>query len=135
MNGLWLIVLVGGLVWFWLDSARARELATEVARGMCEKRGLQFLDETVSQVRLGLRWTPGGLRLRRMFSFDFSMEGTGRRGGWLILLGTQVEQFDLGLPKASEPAPAAGADGTGTPAKTQAEKEGQKVVPFKRPKK
>jgi len=132
MNGLWLIVVIGLLVWFWLDSARARELATELARSMCHKRGLQFLDDTVSQTRFGLRWTPNGLRLRRMFSFDFSMEGLGRRSGWLILLGTQVEQFDLGLPKASESFPSVQA-GTQKPLKPEEKKE-EKVVPFKRPK-
>jgi len=132
MNALWLIAVIGVLVWFWLDSARARELATELARAMCQKRGLQFLDDTVSQSRLGLRWTSSGLRLRRMFSFDFSMEGLGRRSGWLILLGTQVEQFDLGLPKASESIPPAEAGSVKAPAKETA--GDQKVVPFKRPK-
>jgi|GEM_PF-524116 len=132
MNGLWLIALVGLIVWFWLDSSRARELATGLARSMCQKRGLQFLDDTVSQTRFGLRWTSNGLRLRRMFIFDFSMEGLGRRSGWLILLGTQVEQFDLGLPKASESIPPvqAGLAKTVEPE----EKSDEKVVPFKRPK-
>jgi hypothetical protein len=132
MNGLWLIGLLGVLVWFWLDSARARELATELARAMCQKRGLQFLDDTVHQTRLGLRWTSQGLRLRRMFSFDFSMEGVGRRSAWLILLGTQVEQFDLGLPKASDSIPPVEA-GSANPASDQSA-EDNKVVPFKRPK-
>lgn len=131
MNGLWLLVAIGVLVWFWLDSARARELATGLANEMCRKRGLQFLDETVSQTRFGLRWTSNGLRFRRMFSFDFSMEGLGRRSGWLILLGTQVEQFDLGLPKPSDSVqtePGRQESGKEKP------REQSKVIPFKRPK-
>ena len=132
MNGLWLLCVIGLLAWYWLDSARARELATEIARSMCRKRGLQFLDDTVGQVRFGVRWTSNGIRLRRMFSFDFSREGVGRRSGWLILLGTTVEQFDLGLPKSSESIPPVEAGSVKAPSQEKA--EDQKVVPFKRPK-
>ncbi len=132
MNGLWLIALIGLLVWFWLDSARARELATGLARALCQKRGLQFLDDTVSQIKFGMRWTPDGLRMRRMFTFDFSMEGIGRRSGWLILLGTQVEQFDLGLPKASDTIPPVEEGSEKPPSEERT--EDKKVVPFKRPK-
>lgn len=131
MNGLWLILLLAAFAWLWLDSARARELATEVARSVCRKRGLQFLDETVGLQRVGLRWTQSGLRLRRMFGFDFSIEGAGRRSGWLILVGTSVEQFDLGLPKPSEQPPIAKdspKQPPAPPAKTQ-----DNVVPFKKP--
>ena len=34
------------LGWFWLDSLRARELATEICRAACRQRDLQFLDQT-----------------------------------------------------------------------------------------
>lgn len=132
MNGLWPIIFIGLLAWLWLDSARAREMATEIARSMCRKRGLQFLDDTVNQQRVGLRWTNNGLRIRRMYAFDFSLEGMGRRSGWLILLGTRVEQFDLGLPKAPENLPPI--EVTREPAPPRP-KSDEKVVPFKRPEK
>jgi len=129
-NALFWIALIGVLAWLWLDGARARELATEVARSMCRKRGLQFLDDTVSLQRIGLRWGANGLRLRRMFSFDFSIEGMGRRSAYLILIGTRIEHFDLGLPKAldeqlqREPA---------TPIRPP--QPGDTVIPFRPPKK
>lgn len=93
--------------WYWLDSARARELATELARALCEKRGVQFLDETVTLSRTGLRWTSNGLRIRRLFRVEYSVEGMSRRCGHILLLGTQVESVDLGLPQdnAIEPEP------------------------------
>ena len=68
-----LVLLLAG--WFWLDSLRARELATGICRAACEQRGLQFLDQTVALRRLGVRRTPAGLRLRRVYRFDFSEEG------------------------------------------------------------
>lgn len=86
------------LGWFWLDSLRAREIATGISRAACERRGLQFLDQTVSLVRLGLRRTGGGLRLRRVYRFDFSEEGVGRRDGYLVLVGVDLVELSLGLP-------------------------------------
>ena len=59
-------------------------------------RGLQFLDETVAQVRMGLRWSREGLRVRRMFRFEFSLEGVGRRTGHVLMLGSRFEALDDG---------------------------------------
>jgi hypothetical protein len=58
-----------------------------------------------------------------MFSYDFSLEGVGRRTGYVLLLGTRLERLDDGLPRAAEeiepsPPPGSGSDG--------------KVVPFRR---
>lgn len=81
----------------WLDSARAREFAIVLAERHCRAQGLQMLDQTVALSRMGLRWTSSGLRLRRMFRFDFSVEGVGRRSGYVLMLGTQLESIDDGL--------------------------------------
>jgi hypothetical protein len=87
------------LGWFWLDSLRARELATGVCRAACSQRGLQFLDQTVALRHLGVRRTFEGLRLRRVYRFDFSEEGAGRRTGHLVLLGLDMEEISFGLPE------------------------------------
>lgn len=118
-----LLILVLLLVgWFWLDSARAREFAVTLARRYCDHRGLQFLDDTVSLARMGLRWTSDGITLRRMFSFDFSLEGVGRRTGYVLLLGTRLETIDDGLPR--EP-------GEDTPEPPTDSGERGKVLPFR----
>ena len=101
-NALAVLVLVF-LVWLWLDSARARELATAIAQTACEKRHLQFLDDTVALTRIALRRTPHGLRLRRMFRFDYSTSGNERSTGYVILISTQLELLDLGLPNDESP--------------------------------
>lgn len=90
------------IAWIWLDGARAREFATTLARRYCEHRGMQFLDDTVSLARIGLRRTDQGLRIRRMFRFEFSLEGVGRRVGYVLLLGTRLETIDDGLPEPEE---------------------------------
>jgi hypothetical protein len=91
------IVLLVLAVWFWLDSARAREVATERARTECRRRGLQFLDETVALRRLRPRATGGGVRLQRTFSFDFNDGTTARYTGSIGLVGTAVDEFDIGI--------------------------------------
>jgi hypothetical protein len=92
------LLIIGLLIWFWLDSARAREIATAICKAGCERHNLQFLDQTVALRRIGLRWTRQGIRIRRLFQFDYSEEGTGRQDGHIILVGIQLEEFSLGLP-------------------------------------
>lgn len=112
------------LSWLWLDSARAREFANVLAQRYCKNRGLQFLDQTVALCRVGLRWTSSGLRLRRMYRFDFSLEGAGRRTGYVLMLGSQLETIDDGLPRVEEPA---------EPSRPSPPTGDSKVVPFRRP--
>lgn len=110
---IWLGLLATG-VWFWLDSARAREIATALAASVCRRHGFQFLDGTAALAALGLRWTRQGVRLRRVFSFDYSEAGVGRHTGHLVLLGMELEEFSLGLPgdgnAAVNPGPGGGDD-------------------------
>ena len=121
-NTLFLLIVTSLVVLLWLDAARAREFATLLVRRYCDNRGMQFLDDTVSLARMGIRWTSSGLRIRRMFRFDFSLEGTGRRTGYILMLGTRLETIDDGLPRDDEaPAP-----------DEPPQNEDRKVVPFRR---
>jgi hypothetical protein len=104
MSSLFAILLLLLIGWFWLDSLRAREIAIGICRGACERRDLQLLDQAVALQRIGLARTPGGLRLRRVFRFEFSEEGVGRRTGYLTLRGIDLEAFSLGLPDRPEDA-------------------------------
>lgn len=99
MDNLLAILFLLLLGWFWLDSLRAKELATGICRAACEQRGVQLLDQTVALQRLRARRTAEGLRLRRVYRFDFSEGGAGRRIGHLVLLGLDLEEISLGLPE------------------------------------
>lgn len=98
---LMLMLLVG---WFWLDASRAREMAVGLAQSACQERGVQLLDQAVALNRLGLRWRRQGLRIRRVYRFEFSEEGVGRRTGYLVLLGLDLVDLSLGLPQADHDA-------------------------------
>jgi len=104
LENLTYILIAAFIGWFWLDSLRAREIATGVCKILCEQRGLQFLDQTVALRRLGVRWPNQGLRFRRVYRFDFSEEGVGRHSGHLVMLGNDVESYSLGLPERVEDA-------------------------------
>jgi hypothetical protein len=126
-----LIVLLV-IVLLWMDGARAREFATALVDELCRRRGLQLLDGTVSVARVGIRRSPQGLRFRRMFRFEFSAEGVGRRTGYLLLIGTDVEKviFDLAEQPRASP------QGTDEPGATKpAPGNRDNVVPLRRPRK
>jgi hypothetical protein len=97
MNAIIAVLLICLIIWFWLDSARAREIATGICIEACRQRDVQFLDQTVGIIRIGVRWTNEGLRLRRTFRFDYSDQGMERHSGHIVLTGTKLEAFSLGL--------------------------------------
>ncbi len=98
MSSLFGILLLFLFIWFWLDSARAREMATGICTKACEIRGVQFLDQTVALRRIGIVWTKNGIRPRRTFRFDFSEGGMTRHSGHIVMIGIQMQEFSLGLP-------------------------------------
>jgi hypothetical protein len=124
-GGLIPVLLLMLVAWIWLIGARAREFATLLARRHCTQRNLQLLDETVALARMGVRWTDAGIRMRRMYRFEFSLEGVGRRIGYVLILGDRVEAIDDGL-DIEEP-PSEPDDANDPPATSDS-----KVVPFRR---
>ena len=84
------------LLVFWADSLRARERALAAGRAACERYGVQLLDETVAPSALRLaRNAEGRLRIRRVFSFEFSDTGNNRRHGSVVILGAEVQDLHL----------------------------------------
>lgn len=102
------LLALGGLVWFWLDGLKAREIGIEAARAACAAEGLQLLDETVVGRSMAFaRSDDGRLMLRRVFVFEYSDTGDNRRSGSVSLLGHEVEMLHVRpnlyvIPKANE---------------------------------
>ncbi|MCU7842461.1 MAG: DUF3301 domain-containing protein [Candidatus Thiodiazotropha sp. (ex Monitilora ramsayi)] len=94
-----LLLVLMMLIWFWRDSLKVREIATRIGRKACESYGVQFLDQTVALHRLTIRWVRSGLKLRRTYQFDYSLEGQGRRTGYLVMMGSQHVSLHLDLPE------------------------------------
>jgi len=92
------IAVTLGILAFWLDSLGARERALSLCQRACAARELQLLDQSVALRHLGIRWKEEGLRLRRVYRFEFSEEGDERRPGYLVLRGRSLEELSFGLP-------------------------------------
>jgi len=89
------IIVLGLLAMLWLSGARAREMAVAISRKACDGEGYQLLDDSVALQRIGLRWTAQGIRFRRMYRFEYSIDGTLREIGYVILLGYQLESVHI----------------------------------------
>ena len=88
------LIALGG--WFVWDTWKTRDYANDAMRAACAARGLLFLDDTVSlrSVR-PVRDANGQMRLRRIYTFQYSGSGYDRRDGSLTLTGQRVTSLVL----------------------------------------
>jgi hypothetical protein len=56
---------------------------------------VQFLDDSASLISLGLSRTAQGVRFRRIFSFSYYSEQTGRRQGAVTVIGARIRAYHL----------------------------------------
>ena len=95
---LWSLLGLALLAWFFFDSLRARERAVARSRQACDHANVQFLDETVALVRLGVRRSEQGLVWRRVYHFEYADGAhpcTQRGSGLVILRGAILEDVYL----------------------------------------
>lgn len=96
-----MLIALGAVAWFWVDSMRARELASSVCRRTCRRCDVQFLDDTVALVALGItRVDDKQLRIRRVYQFEFSDDGRERFAGIVVISGTHIDTIHLPRPQA-----------------------------------
>ena len=80
----------------WAAQVRVRERAHRLAADTCMKSGLQFLDGTVALVSMRIaRDGRGRFVVERVYGFDYSEDGFGRRGGCVVMHGLRVEAVVL----------------------------------------
>lgn len=104
----WELALTAALVcagWFWWDGLNKRELAIRAARIICQKAGVQLLDETVALKRLRfVRDDNQRVRIQRQFVFEYSDTGDNRLPGYVYLMGDRVVDANLIIPASEESA-------------------------------
>ena len=92
------LLVIGGVVWLWFDSLRARDSAIAAARAACNSEGLLLLDDTVAIASLKpARDGDGHLKLSRVYEFEYSDTGNNRRKGSIVLQGHRVLIVNIGL--------------------------------------
>ena len=96
MGNILLLVILGLVVWFWIDSLRTRERAIIAAGRACKELEAQLLDQTVSLESIKpMRSRHGRLMFRRIYGFDFSIAGYERRRGRAFMAGQMLEQVQI----------------------------------------
>lgn len=96
MESLVLLALIGAGIWFWMDSMQARERAIAASIRACQAINVQFLDQTVALEGMKpARSSQGHLVLRRIYGFEYSVQGVERRHGRAILRGQLLEQVQV----------------------------------------
>lgn len=92
------LVLLGAGGWLWLDSLKTREIGVATARAVCAADGLQFLDDSVAIESIWpVRDEDSQLKLRRVYSFEYSESGNNRCKGSITMIGQQVVTYYVGL--------------------------------------
>ena len=87
---------IAGLLWFWLDGLRCKEIARAAGRQASEQAQAQFLDDTVELTKLRLRRSvQGRLAWYREYRFEFTRSGDYRISGAISMLGQRVVRLDM----------------------------------------
>lgn len=103
MIAILVLAALAAIAWFWLDSLRAKEMATRLSLYACRRADVQLLDDTVCLQHIKpARDANGRVRLRRTYHFDFSVEGLRREKGRITLLGLDVQHLDLAVTHAHD---------------------------------
>ena len=90
------IVALMLLLWFWVDTLRAREHALQVGRQACREIGAQLLDYTVDLRRLRVARDAGRrVAWLRTYRFEYSLDGVERLHGSVVLRGRRLENVVL----------------------------------------
>lgn len=97
MNSVFIVLLIlAVLMYFWLDSMKSRENAVRAAHIACQEISVQLLDQTVSLSAIKpIRNRQGRLVFRRVYAFEFSVDGSERRQGRAIMHGKWLKQVQL----------------------------------------
>lgn len=89
-----LMLLVAAGFFYWSAARAAAERAEAVGRNACRAAGVQWLDQTVHADGLRLRrGRDGRLGLERSFRFEYSLDGSDRHVGRMVLRGGELVSF------------------------------------------
>ena len=95
--------LIVSLIWYWLNSISAYEVAYKEAKAACQRLELQFLDDTLDVIKLRLcRHQHGYMQICRVYEFEFTSDGNSRYKGYVSLSGKKYEHIDMDAYKIEE---------------------------------
>ncbi len=96
LNTVLLLAVLVVIILVWYESLRIRESVTRMCGRICEKSGLQLLDQTVSLVSVSCKRAGNGwLYLYRIYQFEVSSSGVDRFAGYVTMSGRCVETIRI----------------------------------------
>ena len=96
-------LLLAGLIWFWLASLRAKELAMGIAKHLCSRAQVMLLDDSVALKAVSLaRNRQGSMSFKRVFRFEFASDGQQRYQGKIIMLGIDIVGSEMDAYRITE---------------------------------
>lgn len=91
-----IIFILVTLIFYWIDTIFAKEIAVKHGADRCKELGVTFLDATVEITKTRLRRNPRGtVQFRREYSFEFSSDGIRRYSGEIIMLGKVLIDLNM----------------------------------------
>ena len=91
-----LIVGLGFLGWIFWRQLALRELALKQAVAVCNKQGLQLLDQSIGLSGVSIQRRPSGsFCLTRQYQFEFTSTGERRYTGRIVMAGQKVLATEL----------------------------------------
>lgn len=101
MTAIILMLLAFPLALFWSASRAAAEQAGHFGRQLCQRAGVQWLDQSVHQVSLGMqRDAAGRLRWKRVYHYEYSHEGHDRHAASITMVGLKAVSWVEPISKA-----------------------------------
>lgn len=85
---LWVLLIAFPLALFWTSSREASERATRFAMQLCSKANVQWLDQSVHQVKLSIQRNGSGrIQWKRVFRYEYSHGQEDRFSATITMLG------------------------------------------------
>lgn len=99
MEFLFLLLVLLLIVLIWQNNLKSRELAIKYCFNVCNKSNLQLLDQTIAMKSIGIsKWKGHFPVIYRKYAFEFSIDGSDRYNGFIIITHNQVELVGLEHP-------------------------------------
>ncbi|WP_419535226.1 DUF3301 domain-containing protein [Endozoicomonas sp.] len=102
MDALLWLTLLFIFLYYWFDTAKAKETAVAHGKKACRDMNVQFLDDSVIRYRSRLsRGSSGQMVIERSFRFEFTFDGQTRENGFVRLSGQRLLMLELDYPDHS----------------------------------
>jgi hypothetical protein len=90
-TALWVLLIAFPLGIFWISSMEAAERATGFAMQLCAKANVQWLDQSVHQIKISIQRNDAGrIQWRRVYQYEYAHGQDDRYSATITMLGSKA---------------------------------------------